>query len=515
MAVRGYAALNAMLDEPDTRPTLPPARIDPMLGFADGPELARYQMREGAFFLGRIHADHGQSFPAGIHDDRHIFVKAGTRAGKGLTIGIPNALMWPGPLFAIDPKGEIASITALRRARAIDAKGTGTSVRRFIGQRVAVLDPLGQVRGPARAFRVDYNPLSDIDMSKGGGARTIDAIADAIIRPDDGNGRHFTETAQTIIAGLIEAVKLREPPERQTIPHMRSILLAGFDALRGYLEVIETKAGFAREAATLMDEVGADEWGSHRSTLSRNLKWLADPDMQTHLGPGAFSLRRAIVDGWSVFVSLPPDQMSRFASWLRIIVATVIEAKMSLGVYQAKGTTLCLLDEFPLLGKFKPIEESAGYMAGFGLKLVPIIQNIGQVRSIYEKNWETFLGNAGGIIAWGLNDRETEQYVADRLGRLLVTETAQSASSGSGAQFMGAAGWNMSQSSNTARHERPVRFPNEVHEQGARETGRAFVLPASGRPLTVERVPYTAFPAGLYDAPEVIAEWERRHWSGG
>ena len=32
-----------------------------------------------------------------------------------------------------------------------------------------------------------------------------------------------------------------------------------------------------------MDEVGGDEWGSFRSTLSRNLKWLSEPDMQAHL----------------------------------------------------------------------------------------------------------------------------------------------------------------------------------------------------------------------------------------
>lgn len=477
-----------------------------------GDELARYKMQSGAFFLGRVHPDHRAHFAAGIYDDRHVFIKAGSRAGKGLTFGIPNALIWNGPLFVIDPKGEIASIAAMRRATFEAAKGTGTSVRSFVGQSVAVLDPLGQVRGPARACRVDYNPLADIDLSKGGGVRTIHAMASAIVKPDAGNGAHFSESAETLIAGLLEAVKAHEPPERQTLTQMRAVLLAGFDALRGYMGGIETAAGLAQEAVTIMDEVGSDEWGSFRTTLSRSVKWLAEPDMQSHLQTSAFSLRRAVQDGGSIFVCLPPDEISRFASWLRVIVQTVIDAKMSLGTNQKGPQMLCLLDEFPMLGRFKAIEESAGYMAGFGLKLVPIIQNIGQVQALYNKNWETFLGNAGAIIAFGLNDEASEEYVAKRLGRLLVNETSSSQSAGTSSQFLGAQGQNASLSFNTARHERPVRFPNEIHTQGARETGRAFVIPASGRALTVERIPYTALPAGLYDAPDFIDQWERRFW---
>jgi type IV secretion system protein VirD4 len=484
-----------------------------MEGFGLGRDLERHRMKRGAFYLGNIHEDHRVSFPAGIHDDRHVFIMAGNRSGKGVSFIIPNALTYEGPLFVIDPKGEAASIAALRRASAADAKGTGTSVRSFLGQKVAVLDPLGQVRGPARAFRLTYNPLADIDMSKGGGVRAIQAIASAMVTAETGNGAHFAETAETLIAGLIEAVKVTEPTARQTLPQFRSILLAGFETLKAYLSAVATPAGLAQEAATLMDEVGGDEWGSHRSTLSRNLKWLSEPDMQAHLAPSAFSLRRAVQDGWSIFVALPPDEIHHFAGWLRIIVRTVLNAKMALGVNQSGPQTLCLLDEFPTLGRFKAIEESAGYMAGYGLKLVPIIQNIGQVRDLYQRNWETFLGNAGAIVAFGLNDLESETYVANRLGRIMVTETAHSRSAGANSQAIGGSG-NAGESWNTSRHERPVRFPNEVHDLGAREQMRAFVIPASGKGFTVRRQSYTALPAGLYDAPDFINKWEATNWKG-
>lgn len=510
--VRLYNALNP--PEPPSPPEPPrPVPVDPMEGFAARHELGRYALREGAFFLGRIHEDHGQNSFAGIDDDRHLFLVAGTRSGKDLTISLPNALLWPGPVFMIDPKGDGASIAAMRRAHPESAKGTGTSVRSFIGQKVAVLDPLGQVRGPSRVFRVSYNPLADIDMRAGGGVRAIQAVASSIIQTEEGNGAHFSETAETILAGVIEAVKLREPAHRQTLMQCRSWMISGRQELQDYLEPVDTPAGLAQEAFGVIGAVGENEWGSFHSTLSRNLKWLADPDMQAHLVPSAFSLRRAVQEGWSVFVVLPPELIGPYKSWLRVIVRTMLDAKLALGTNQKGPRTLCLLDEFPTLGRFKIIEESAGYMAGYGLKLVPVIQNIGQLQNLYGKNWETFLGNAGAIIAFGLNDGATESYLSDRLGKAWVYESTSSVNSGTSSQFMGG-GTSASMSSNTARHARPVRFANEIHAESARETMRAFVIPASGRGFTIRRVPYTGFPAGWFDSPDFITAWERRHWQG-
>lgn len=315
------------------------------------------------------------------------------------------------------------------------------------------------------------------------------------------------------MAGVIEAVKLREPVERQTLPQCRALLLAGFDALQSYLSAVDTPAGLAQEAAAVMSEVGGDEWGSFRTTLSRNLKWLADPAMQAHLAPSAFSLRRAVQEGWSVFVALPPELVAPYKSWLRVIVRAMLDAKMSLGIDQKGPPTLCLLDEFPTLGRFKIIEESAGYMAGYGLKLVPIIQNIGQVQALYQRNWETFLGNAGAIVAFGLNDHETEQYISNRLGKVWTSEASRTLSKGHNAEAV-RHGMNWSESFSTARHERPVRFPNDIHAEGARETMRGFVIPASGHGFTVRRIEYKTFPAGLYDSPAFITAWEARHWEG-
>src|ERR1043166_578423 len=52
----------------------------------------------------------------GSSDDRHLLLVAGSRAGKGVSYVIPNLLLYEGSVFAIDPKGELAQITARGRA---------------------------------------------------------------------------------------------------------------------------------------------------------------------------------------------------------------------------------------------------------------------------------------------------------------------------------------------------------------------------------------------------------------
>lgn len=527
------ASDRAKAEEDAKRAAMPP---DPMEGMATAEDLQAYRKEKGGFYLGKIHPDHGANFAASspATDDRHIFVFAGSAAGKGLTIGIQNALRWPGGLLAIDPKGEMAEITAMRRGRREDARGSGTSVRKFAGQRVAILDPMNIVRGAARKFRVTYDPVADIDMRKREAHRKIAKLASGLIVPEDGDGAHFSQSAETLLAGAIEAVKLSEPAGRHTLPHVRQVILGnvqpkswktstrrdlafpgqghtqepifdesesalGFETLLNYLtQKGVPKDGHAGEAAAVLGEVlGSNEAGSFRTTLSRNLKWLADPDMRDHLKASGFSLVNAIQKGWSVFIVLKPDDIADFRNWLRMVTQISLSAKMALGTNQSGYQTLFVLDEFAALGRFKEIEDAAGYMRGYGIKLVPIIQNLGQIKNLYAKNWETFMGNAGAIIAWGLNDLESEQYIADRLGTVKTYEAGAS-------QSTGGAG------ASSSWKERVIRFPNDIRAEGARETGRAFVIPASGKGFTIERVPYTVLASSqVYDAPDHIAAWEK------
>lgn len=483
-----------------------------MTGFANRRELETYRDAPGAFSLGAIHDDHGLSFPAGIKDDRHLFVVAGSRAGKGTTLIIPNLITWPGGVFCIDPKGENASITAMRRGTAAKAKGSGTSVAadRMLGQKIAILDPFGTVRGPARRYRVTYDPMSDIEKGSDDEADRIFTLAEAIVLSEQGSGSHFTDTAEMVLAGLIEAVLHIEPNERRSLAWCRTVYQQGYEKMLEYLELAPpTKAGIARDAYAILADAGEEEGGSISTTLSRQIRWMSDPRMQAHLKDTGFSLVKALRDNASVYVCIPPSRIPRMNRWMRAIVRVAFDAKMNAPSDHKGEQSLFLLDEFSALGHFQIIEDAAAYMAGYGIKLVPVIQNVGQIQKLYSKNWETFLGNAGGIIAWGLNDLETEKYVSDRLGQ--VREYERSFGESRNRDQAGSTQQGGSSSSNIAVRDRAIRWPNEIHMEGAREEMRAFVVPAAGAPFMVERRPYMAqTDQGLFDSPAFIAEWEKR-----
>lgn len=61
----------------------------------------------------------------GWKDDRHLLTIAGSRAGKGVSVIIPNLIFYEGSAVIIDPKGENAARTAGRRGNGTTAGGPG------------------------------------------------------------------------------------------------------------------------------------------------------------------------------------------------------------------------------------------------------------------------------------------------------------------------------------------------------------------------------------------------------
>src|SRR5690606_8387699 len=78
---------------------------------------------------------------------------------------------------------------------------------------------------------------------------------------------------------------------------------------------------------------------------------------------------------------------------------------------------LYLLDEFAALGHLAPVERAMGLMAGYGVQLWPILQDVHQLRATYGTRAGTFLSNAGVLQVFGVNDHESARLVSDLLGQ--------------------------------------------------------------------------------------------------
>ena len=84
------------------------------------------------------------------------------------------------------------------------------------------------------------------------------------------------------------------------------------------------------------------------------------------------------------------------------------------------GPILFLLDEFAALGRLEAVERAMGLMAGYGLQLWPILQDLSQLKALYGPKASTFVANAGVLQTFGVNDLETAEWLSRLLGRATV-----------------------------------------------------------------------------------------------
>lgn len=410
-------------------------------------DVSRLAYNAGALWLGRA-ADSVES-SVGFKDDRHALIIAGSRSGKGTSAIIPNLCLWPGSLVVIDPKGENATIVARRRAG-------GSEYCDGLDQRTFVLDPFKAAQ-VADELRATFNPLDALDPHSEEAVDDAGRIADAIVvitgkesdpfwneqartlikglilyvlTSDDFEGRRNLVTVRKLItSGDIEAVRLLQEANDEDIPSAFELLFAGMagnDAFHGIISGLgETLAQFAKGEGKTLNSI--------LSQASSHTEFIDSLPMQRLLArtsPG-FALSHLKTDpmGISLFLSLPQRFMNTHFRWLRMMTSLIItEMEKTTGAPQTGHPVLLVLDEFAGLKKMDIIENAAAQIAGFGVKLCFVVQTLTQLKSVYQDNWEIFIGNAGTKLCFGIDDKFTRDYLSKYLGETEVVRKTRSAS---------------------------------------------------------------------------------------
>jgi type IV secretion system protein VirD4 len=360
---------------------------------------------------------------AGIGDDRHAVMIAGSRAGKGRSGIIPTLLTYEGSVLAIDPKGELATVTARQR-------------HERLGQRVAVLDPFGVVKGYATRFRARFNPLTMLKTHSPTMIEDAGLTADAIVVQEAGNkDPHWDSSARNLIEGVNGHVATAPNyAGRRNLSTMRDLIAGnkeatagkGLKRVRAEMEENDAAGGFVQDAAADFFEKPEEERGSVLSTARRHLRFLSYPAIRESVSGHDFDLADLKRERMTVYLCLPAMRMATCNRWLRLFINQALETFEREPV-KPDPPVLLVLDEFATLGHMGAIEGAAGFIAGYGVKLWVILQDLGQLKSLYRERWETFMGNAGVVQVFGLNDATSLEYVAKRLGTtsLIVRNKAE------------------------------------------------------------------------------------------
>lgn len=76
-----------------------------------------------------------------------------------------------------------------------------------------------------------------------------------------------------------------------------------------------------------------------------------------------------------------------------------------------------LLDEFANVGKIPNFDKLLATMRKFEISSVIILQNLPQLKKMYEKNWSELPGNCDTLVFLGGMDEETTEYFSKKLGK--------------------------------------------------------------------------------------------------
>ena len=350
----------------------------------------------------------------GIADDRHVLLAAGSRAGKGQSFIVPNLLSNQASALVIDPKGENARLTARYRAERM-------------GQKVYILDPFGRTGKSRERYRSRFNPLSILKKDSDSLVADAGLIADSLVTAAE-KDPHWDDNARTLIQGISQHVATYPDYEvRRDLVTVRELLRkgrnhSGLSGMKGlYSEMAANKeaTGIVAATAAEMQDKPENELGSILSTARRHTSFLDMKQMQDVLSGHDFDLKSLKTGKATIYLCLPAYHLGRCSRWLRLFVNLLLQA-MEQEETKPSLPVLMILDEFAVLGHMTQLEAAIGQIAGFGVKLAVIVQDLGQIKALYGERWESFVANAGVVQCFGNTDMTTCDYISRMLGKTSV-----------------------------------------------------------------------------------------------
>ncbi len=344
-------------------------------------------------------------------DDRHLITIAPTRSGKGTTSIIPALLtVTDRSVIVIDPKGQNAAVTGGWRE---DNVGP-----------VFYVNPYKLHGLPDHGF----NPLAGLNPASDFFVADARALAASIIISQNERDQHWDNSARFLLWGLVIAAAEPSGAEKSLAKVVEWLNLPSRILQEMMAKVFsESPNGVMRAVGNRFRDIdGKREAEDVLATAKSQTEFLLDPMIAQNVSKTDFRFADLRHRPTTVYVILPADQFEAQNRWIRLLLTSAFSELMSGTPPPDLVRTLFILDEFATLRRFPKIEEALGLAAGYGVQLWPILQDLPQLQDLYDKRWQSFLGNAGVIQLFAPNDLETARHFSERLGNETVKDVSHS-----------------------------------------------------------------------------------------
>lgn len=347
----------------------------------------------------------------------NVLVIGGSGAGKTRFYVKPNIMQTNCSMVILDPKGENCSSTG----HLLEQKG----------YKVRVLDLIDMSRSHC------YNPFvylrDDNDVQ-----RLVTNLFKSTTPKGAQSSEPFWDTAaQMLLLALIFYLKYEAPENEQNFAMVMDMLRAGDvdeeDNMPSALDNL-----FFDLRKTDPDHIALKYYDSYHSgaaktlksiqiTLAARLEKFNLESMASLTITDELELSKMGEEKTALFAIIPDNDTS-FNFIVSMLYNQLFQQLFEVADKKYGGSlpipVQFLMDEFSNVSLPDDFDKILSVMRSRGVSVSIILQNLAQLKALFEKQWESIVGNNDEFIFLGGNEKETHKYVSELLGKATIDTTS-------------------------------------------------------------------------------------------
>ena len=377
-----------------------------------------------------------------------VILAAPTRSGKGVGVVIPNLLDYRESAVVLDIKQENFDLTS--------------GWRQSIGHEVYLFNPFAEDRRTHR-----WNPMTYVSPDPAFRVSDLQSIA-AMLYPDaDDKDKFWVSQARNAFLAfslyLFERHEQDRSAEKPTLGAVLRVASGDGGELKPYLQKLVQAPFLSSHAQTAFagllsqaDVTFASIIGSFREPLN---PWL-NPVLDAATSADDFRLDDVRRRRMTIYVGIQPNKLAESRLIVNLFFSQLINVNTKVlpqNDASLKHQCLLLMDEFTAIGRVDIIAKAVAYMAGYNLRLLPIIQSMAQLDAVYGKEVSrTIITNHALQIIYAPREQQDANDYSEMLGYTTIRRRARTRSHGQGRNV----------SDNEVLEKRALMLPQELKAMG-------------------------------------------------
>ena len=370
-----------------------------------------------------------QNVAIGLDGRKHrrnlnTLVCGGSGAGKTRFFAKPNLCQANSSYVVLDPKGELLVSTG----KLLEAKGYS----------IRVLDLINMDRSHC------YNPFvylrDDNDIQR----LVTNLFKNTTPKGSQSQDPFWDQAATMLLLALVFYLHYEAPPEEQNFPMVMEMIRAGDvreddDTYKSALDIL-----FERLEMRNPEHIALKYYRNYHSGSGKTLKsiqiTLISRLEKFNLDSLASITQNDELELWSLgeqktaIFAVIPDNDSSFNFLVGMLYTQLFQQLYHQADFIHGGRLPVpvhfLMDEFANVALPDEFDKLLSTMRSREISVSIIIQNLAQLKALFEKQWESIVGNCDEFIYLGGNEQSTHEYVSKLLGKETIDTNTYGRSKG-------------------------------------------------------------------------------------